>query len=475
LWHLAEFLQSIAKYYSKHLKELLMRKIILLLGITTLSFQSWARELSLPNFTDLAKLTGPAVVNIVARDNADENAPNTAQPNDELFRFFGIPNQPQNRDRVSGGSGFIISSDGLILTNRHVIEGADKILVTLLDRREFEAELIGEDEASDIAVLKIDGKNLPKLKIGSADNLEIGEWVMAIGSPLSFENSVTKGIVSAKGRQIGSQQYVPYIQSDVPINRGNSGGPLINLDGEVVGINTLIFSNTGGYMGISFSVPIDVAVNVAEQLQTNGSVQRGLLGVGIDDVNQAMADYLGMDVPRGALINQVSSNSSAEKAGVKVGDVIISFNGKAIKTRQSLPPVVGSVKPNTEVSLEVFRDGKIKQLTAKLDALNDDIQAGNLNNNNNELNAGIGFSVSKLSEQDKERTGETEGVIVTDISEKDVERANLRVGAVIKRVGKKDIANLSDFSDAIDAIDEDEPLVLLVKQGPGNTFIVIER
>lgn len=454
-----------------------MKKIMLLIGMLTLSIPLYAKEMNLPNFTELAKQTGPAVVNIVARDNADENATDVPNQNEELFRFFGIPSpgQPQNRDRVSGGSGFIISSDGIILTNRHVIDGADKIIVTLMDRREFEAELIGEDEASDIAVLKIEGKNLPNLKIGSADELEIGEWVMAIGSPLSFENSVTKGIVSAKERQIGSQQYVPYIQSDVPINRGNSGGPLMNLNGEVVGINTLIFSNTGGYMGISFSVPIDVAINVADQLQATGTVQRGLLGVGIDDVNQAMADYLGMKIPRGALVNQVSAGSSAEKAGVEVGDVIIKFNNKPIKTRQSLPPAVGSVKPNTEVSLEVFRDGKVKKLMAKLDALSDNLQAGTGGSSNEEVNAGIGFSVSKLSEQDKERTGETSGVIVTDIKEKDVERANLRVGDVIKRVGKKNINNLSDFSEAIDEVDKDEPLVLLVKQGPGNTFIVIER
>ena len=452
-----------------------MKKILLMICLLSLNTSSWAQQINPPDFVDLAKQTGPAVVNIVARQNANEKVTGSNPQNEELFRFFGIPSQPQNRDRVSGGSGFIISSDGIILTNRHVIEGADKIIVTLLDRREFEAELIGEDEASDIAVIKIEGSKLPKLSIGSADDLEIGEWVMAIGSPLSFENSVTKGIVSAKGRQIGSQQYVPYIQTDVPINRGNSGGPLINLDGEVVGINTLIYSNTGGYMGISFSVPIDVAVNVADQLQTNGTVQRGLLGVGIDNVNQAMADYLGMNVPRGALVNQVSAGSSAEKAGIEVGDVIISFNGKPVRTQQSLPPVVGSVKPNTEVDLEVFRDGKVKKLKAKLDALGSDLQAGISNNMNNEINAGIGFSVSKLSEQDKERTGETSGVIVTDINEKDVERANLRVGDVIKRVGKKNISNLSDFSDAIDAVDEDEPLVLLVKQGPGNTFIVIER
>ncbi len=451
-----------------------MKKIWLFLSMITLATASLA---NLPDFTELAKQTGPAVVNITARDNADDNDLTRANPNDELFRFFGIPNpgQPQNRDRVSGGSGFIISSDGVILTNRHVIEGADKITVRMLDRREFEAEIIGEDEASDIAVLKIDGKNLPTLKIGSTDELEIGEWVMAIGSPLSFQNSVTKGIISAKGRQIGRQQYVPYIQSDVPINRGNSGGPLINLNGEVVGINTLIYSNTGGYMGISFSVPIDVAMHVAEQLQTSGEVKRGLLGVNIENVNQAMADYLGMKKPMGAMVTNVADDSSADKAGIKVGDVIIKFNGSKVETSESLPPIVGKVMPNTEVKLEVFRDGKAKTLTANLDALNPNLQAGTDANGNAEVKAGIGFSVSKLSEQDKERSGESSGVIVSDISNKDVERANLRVGDVIKRVGKKDIEDLSDFSDAIDALEEDEPLVLLIKRGAGSTFIVIER
>ncbi len=452
-----------------------MKKIWFLLAMTTMSLSVHAKELSLPNFTTLAKETGPAVVNIVARDNADDNSGGTQQPNDELFRFFGIPNQPQNRDRVSGGSGFIISQDGYILTNRHVVQGADKIIVTLVDRRELEAELIGEDEASDVAVLKVDGKGLPTLKTGSSDQLEIGEWVMAIGSPLSFENSVTKGIISAKGRRVSGQQYIPYIQSDVPINRGNSGGPLINLEGEVVGINTLIYSNTGGYMGISFSIPIDIAMNVADQLKANGVVKRGLLGVGIEDVNQEMSDYLGMSKPMGALINQVSEDSAAEKAGIQVGDVITRFNGKSINTADSLPPVVGSIMPETKVTVEIFRDGKYKTVNAQLKALDDNLQAGNDGGDDGEMKAGIGFSVSKLSEQDKERTGEATGVIVTDITEKDVERANLRVGDVIKRIGKQDIADLSDFSDAIDSLDDDESLVLLVKQGPGNRFIVIER
>ncbi len=430
----------------------------------------------LPDFTQLVKDSAPAVVNIRARENADQIQSDQNLPNEELFRFFGIPNPgtPPNRDRVSGGSGFIISSDGYILTNRHVVDGADKITVTMKDRRELEAEIIGEDEASDVAVLKVDAKNLPTLKVGSVNDLEIGEWVMAIGSPLSFENSVTKGIVSAKGRRIRGQQYIPYIQSDVPINRGNSGGPLINMAGEVVAINTLIFSNTGGYMGISFSIPIDVAMNVADQLRENGVVKRGLLGVGIENVTQKMADYMDMKIPRGALVNQVSEDSAAAKAGIEVGDVIIRFNNQDITTAETLPPIVGMVQPNTKVNIEVFRDGKIKRLSAELDALDESVVSVDSSADNG-VKAGIGFSVSKLSEQDKSRTGEEKGVIVTDISDREVQRAQLRVGDVIKEVNKQPIENLADFSDAIDNLKDDQPLVLLVKQGPANRFIVIER
>ncbi len=430
----------------------------------------------LPDFTELVKESAPAVVNIRARENAEQSAPAQNMPNEELFRFFGIPNPgtPPNRDRVSGGTGFIISKDGYILTNRHVVDGADKITVTMKDRRELEAEIIGEDEASDVALLKVDAENLPTLKVGSVKDLEIGEWVMAIGSPLSFENSVTKGIVSAKGRRIRGQQYIPYIQSDVPINRGNSGGPLINMAGEVVAINTLIFSNTGGYMGISFSIPIDVAINVADQLRENGVVKRGLLGVGIENVTQKMADYMGMKKPQGALVNQVSEDSAADKAGIEVGDVIVEFNGQDISTADTLPPIVGMVEPNTKVNLTVFRDGKNKRITAQLDALDENAVAST-SEESNDLKAGIGFSVSKLSDQDKNRTGESSGVIVTDITDRDVQRAQLQVGDVIKKVNKKPIDSLSDFSDAIDELKEGEPLVLLVKQGPANRFIVIER
>ncbi len=451
-----------------------MKKILILWALMMPITWAHAKEQRLPDFTTLVKKTSAAVVNIVARDNADEQSRPLNQQEEQLYRFFGLPDQPQNRDRVSGGSGFIISADGYILTNRHVIQGADKVTVTLKDRRELDAEIIGEDEASDVAVLKVDAKDLPILAVGSADDLEIGEWVMAIGSPLSFEHSVTKGIISAKGRTMGNQQYVPYVQSDVPINRGNSGGPLINMQGEVVGINTLIISNTGGYMGISFSIPIEVAMNVADQLKAHQTVKRGMLGVGIENVNQEMADYLGMDKPRGALVNNVYKKSSADKAGIKVGDVIIEFNGKSINTHNALPPAVGMTMPETTVAVKVFREGQVKLLEASLDALEPNQVALN-DTDDKTYGKGLGFTVAAMTDAIKERTGESEGVVVKTIDEATVRRADLRVGDVIKKVGKVAVKNLKGFKTAVAELEEDEPLVLLVKQGAVNRFIVIER
>lgn len=452
-----------------------MKRIMILMAMLCVGFSATAKTVTLPDFTGLVKDTSAAVVNIMARENAEQNNQQLSPQEEQLFRFFGLPGQPQNRDRVSGGSGFIISKDGYILTNRHVIQGADKVTVTLKDRRELDAEIIGEDEASDVAVLKVEAKNLPVLAVGSAEALEIGEWVMAIGSPLSFDHSVTKGIISAKGRTMGAQQYVPYLQSDVPINRGNSGGPLINMKGEVVGINTLIVSNTGGYMGISFSIPIEVAMNVANQLKTNKVVKRGFLGVGYEDVNQDMADYLGMDKPRGALINNVSEGSAAAKAGIEVGDVIVEFNGKAINSRVDLPPVVGMTPPETEVSLNVFRDGKIKTLQASLDARQDNQVVNSSSSNDDTYGKGLGFTVANLIEQDQQRSGESNGVIVKTIDDAEVRRAQLAVGDVIKKVGKVTIENLRQFKAAIADLDSDEPIVLLISRGGGNRFIVIER
>lgn len=426
----------------------------------------------LPNFTELVEKTGSAVVNIEARKNARTEDIQNDQT-DDFFRFFGIPGQPDNRDSYSGGSGFIISKDGYILTNRHVIFEADAITVRLKDRRELDAELIGEDEASDVALLKVDADDLPFLKLSSSQELQIGEWVMAIGSPLSFEHTVTKGIVSAKGRNLRGQQYIPYIQTDVPINRGNSGGPLINMQGEVVGINTLILSSTGGYMGLSFSIPIEIAKSVSDQLKMHGVVKRGLLGVGIENVNQEMADYLDMDKPRGALINSVSKDSAADKAGLKEQDVIIEFNGSPIVTSGDLPPVVGVTMPNTEVKLKVYRDGKARTMTAVLDELPRDSSIAAASNGASEIE-GLGFSVANMNDDEKEQHELDAGVVVKSISDRDVQRAGLRVDDVIKKLGKTEISDVSDFETAVEQRDADEPLVLLVKQGAANRFIVIE-
>jgi serine protease Do len=441
-----------------------------------------AKQVTLPDFTDLVEQTGAAVVNITARQNAQElqNFHGTPRPENPFERFFGMPQNPQSpqaprgRDSVSGGSGFIISADGYILTNRHVIHDADEITVRLIDRREFSAKLIGEDEASDIALLKVDAKNLPILKIGDTKSIKIGQWVMAIGSPLSFEHSVTKGIISAKGRSLGQQQYIPYIQTDVPINRGNSGGPLINMDAEVIGINTLIFSNTGGYMGLSFSIPIDVAMSVVNQLKTSGKVSRGLLGVNIQPVTQKMADYLGLKTPHGALVTNVNKDSAAEKAGIKVQDVIIEFNGLNVETSSSLPPLVGSVQPGTEVELNIIRDGNYKLIKAKLDGLDGaQILAATTPNDSNKL--ALGFEIANLTDDMKQQLDIDTGIIVKQISERNVQRAGLQVQDIIIKIGKTKVKNVNQFKKELNKLEKDEPIVLLVKQAGVNRFIVIER
>ncbi len=449
-------------------------QVVILLIFANISV---AKQVLLPNFTDLVKQTGDAVVNITVRHNAKEinNYQNMPRSNDPLERFFGIPRQqPRNRDSYAGGSGFVISSDGYILTNRHVVHDADEITVRFVDRREFSAKLIGEDEASDIALIKVEAENLPALKIGNAKKAEIGQWVMAIGSPMSFEHSVTKGIISAKGRSFGRQQYVPYIQTDVPINPGNSGGPLINMNGEVIGVNTLIISNTGGYMGLSFSIPIDVAMGVVKQLKTTGTVKRGLLGVIIQPVSQKLADALGLDKPQGALVTSVNKDSAAEKAGIEVQDVIVEFNGVTVDTSSSLPPLVGSVPPNTKVDVVVVRDGKRKTFKVKLDGLDAD-EVATLDNSGASKTLSLGFEIANLTDDIKQQLEVEHGVIVKDISNRDVQRAGLKVNDVILKLGKTKIKSVKQFKNELKKLEKNEPIVLLVKQNGTNRFIVIER
>lgn len=449
-------------------------KIVYSFVILMFSINVSAKQVYLPDFTTLVEKTGAAVVNITATTNASESRQKSSQYGNQLERFFGIPQQPQQpQDRSAGGSGFIISQDGYVLTNRHVVHGADEITVKLIDKSEYSAELIGEDEASDIALLKVDAKGLPTLKVGQSKNSKIGEWVMAIGSPLSFENSVTKGIISAKGRRLMGQQYVPYIQTDVPINRGNSGGPLINMDAEVIGVNTLILSNTGGYMGLSFSIPIDVAMSVVEQLKTTGTVQRGLLGVNIQEVSPQMADYLGLDKPQGALVTNVVEDSAADEADIKVQDVIVKFNGEMVESNVTLPIMVGAVKPGTKVKLDVLRDGKYEVIHATLGGLDSsELIATTSKQQSEELS--IGFEVADLTSDEKEQLGIESGVYVKSVSDRKVGKL-LKPGTIIVSLSKIEIKNVKHFKKLLIDLEEDEPIVLLIKQGAGNSFIVIER
>ena len=342
------------------------------LGLALLLLSSALQARSLPDFVSLAKQNSPAVVNIATTQHKDggdsshnfqiPDLPEGSPLNEFFERFFGdqegFGGSPRGFDTQSLGSGFIISDDGYILTNNHVIDGADEIVVRLSDRREFVAELIGKDKRSDVALIKIDAGDLPKVKIGSTRDLEVGEWVLAIGSPFGFDHSVTSGIVSAKGRNLPSENYVPFIQTDVAINPGNSGGPLFNLDGEVVGVNSQIYSRTGGYMGLSFAIPIEMAMNVADQLRTKGRVSRGWLGVLIQDVTRELADSFGMRHPKGALVARVLPGSPAEKADLRTGDIILEFNGKEVGNSSMLPPLVGASRVDQPADVTVLRNGK---------------------------------------------------------------------------------------------------------------------
>ena len=361
----------------------MQKKLFVFFTLFLISSSGWSQlnqnTSDLPNFSSLAEKVTPAVVNVSVTKVIKSPAQNEMRRgpfNDPFFDdFFGSPYNPPNRDRkvASGGSGFIISEDGYILTNHHVIEDASEVVISLQDRREFSAEIIGSDKKSDVALLKVKtNENLPFLNLGDSEKVRVGDWVMAIGSPYRLNATVTAGIVSAKARSVPGQStsYIPFIQSDVAINPGNSGGPLFNLNGEVVGINAMIYSNRGGYMGISFTIPINYADEIVTQIKENGFVSRGWLGVAVQEVTKDLADSFGLDVPRGALIGSVLKDSPAEKAGLKNGDVIIDFDGQQIIYSGDLPLIVGRIPPEKKVNATIFRDGKketVSVTTGKLD------------------------------------------------------------------------------------------------------------
>jgi serine protease Do len=450
-----------------------------------------APAVDLPDFTSLVDKYGPAVVNVQASGNADESEAGDDQDVPEIFkRFFGPngpngpggPNVPHPRgggQRMAMGSGFIISADGYVLTNNHVVEGADNVTVRLSDRRELDAKVVGTDAQYDIALLKLSATDLPVVSVGDSKGVKAGQWVVAIGSPFGFDHSVTAGIVSAVGRNFGGadQQYVPFIQTDVPINRGNSGGPLFDLQGRVVGINSQIFSNTGGFMGVSFAIPIDIAMNAVDQIKTTGRVSRGMIGVQIQNVDRENAKALGLPRIGGALVNKVTPGSSADKAGVQVGDVILSFAGRDIATSADLPPLVGSTKPGAKADLVLYRDGKNMTVPLTVGELPTEkaVQASLGNNDATSPANALGLVVDDITADQRKQIGldGDDGVVVTKITGAAAKRAALSPGDVILMVGRKPIKSVADFNAAVKGAKPGDSVMLLVRREDATSFIAV--
>ncbi|HXV08841.1 MAG TPA: DegQ family serine endoprotease [Burkholderiales bacterium] len=435
-----------------------------------------AQGRDLPDFADLAEKQGPAVVNISTTSTA--RGPQVLPPGAEddpffdFFRRFGPP-QPREYEARSLGSGFIVSQDGHILTNAHVVEAADEITVRLTDKREYKAKVIGTDKRTDVAVLKIDPTGaLPIVAIGDPNKLRVGEWVVAIGSPFGFENTVTAGIVSAKGRSLPQENFVPFLQTDVAINPGNSGGPLFNLKGEVVGINNMIFSRTGGFMGVSFAIPIDVAIDVAKQLQATGRVSRGRIGVVIQEVTKELAESFGLPKPTGALVNSVEKGGPAEKAGIQASDVILKFDNKEIGSSNELPRIVAATRPGAKVGVQVWRKGERKDLQVTVGETPEERTAKRPQGRkpSGETLGKIGLTVSELS-ADQRRELNVSGGVLVDSAEGSAARAGIRRGDVILAVGNAEVKSVEELNRLLGGGDKPRTVALLVRRGEGSIYI----
>ena len=457
-----------------------------------------AQTRTLPDFTDLVDQVGPAVVNIRTVEKVAQRGAGNGEMDEEMQEFFrrffgqpapGAPRQaprpnrpqePQEETRPRGvGSGFILSADGFVMTNAHVVEDASEVLVTLPDKREFKARIIGADKRTDVAVVKIDATGLPALKMGDVSKLRVGEWVMAIGSPFGLENTVTAGIVSAKQRDTPGN-YLPFIQTDVAINPGNSGGPLINMRGEVVGINSQIYSRSGGFMGISFSIPIDEAIRVSEQLRTSGRVSRGRIGVSIDEVTKDVAESIGLGKAQGAMVRSVEAGSPGEKAGVEAGDIITRFDGKAIEKPSDLPRLVGNTKPGTKSTLTVFRRGNSRDLSVTIAEIEPDKPARVAAEREepapkpaaSAAAKSLGLAVSDLNDAQKKELKLRGGVKVEAAADA-ASRAGLKEGDVILAVGNVEVANLKEFDAAVGRADKSKPVSVLFRRGDWAQYALI--
>ncbi len=470
---------------------------VITLAMTWLLMSMTVQARGLPEFTELVEENGDAVVNISTKMNEDEQAQQSfpqgmpemppgmeipeGTPFDDFFkRFFGQPGQPQPPQPNSLGSGFVLSEDGYILTNHHVIKDADEIIVRFSDRTEITAELLGSDERSDVALLKVDASDLDlkAVKLGDSEDLKVGEWVLAIGSPFGFDYSATAGIVSALGRSLPSDSYVPFIQTDVAINPGNSGGPLFNLDGEVVGINSQIYSRTGGFMGVSFAIPMDVVMNVVNQIKAQGYVSRGWLGVVIQDITRELAESFGLDKPRGALVSRVIAESPAAKAGFEAGDIILKFDGRKVDSSSDLPPIVGSTDVGKTAPVEIMRKNKVQTLQVKVEELPEDeslVSGQSATPSGRFKSETLNVEVVELTPQQREETGvESGGVMVMKIESGPVSRAGINPTDVIISLNNEQITSGEQFVEIAENLPVGKSIPVLVQRNGAAQFLALK-
>ncbi len=474
-----------------------MKKILITFALSLLvALGVSAQTRELPDFTELAEKQGIAVVNISTTQVIKGNRFGGQQfghpfpfdeddPAFELFRRFLPPGQSPNAPREyknrSLGSGFIISADGYILTNAHVVDAADEVLVKLTDKRELKAKVIGADKRTDVALIKIEANNLPVVRLGDPSKLRVGEWVVAIGSPFGFESTVTAGIVSAKGRSLNHENYVPFIQTDVAINPGNSGGPLFNMKGEVVGINSQIYSRSGGFMGLSFAIPIDLALDVKAQLQSNGKVSRGRLGVVIQEVNKELAETFGLSKPQGALVASVEKGAAADKAGIESGDIILKFDGKAVAQSSDLPRIVGAAKPGSKVTVQLWRKGETRDISVTVGEMPDDEGGRQTRRASKAPDAAepnrLGLVLAVPSAEQRRALGISHGLLVEDVRNGGT-RTELRPGDIILGVISKgvpvDIKTIAQLNELLNKFDKNATITLLVRRGESQTFMTIK-
>jgi len=461
--------------------------VTMLMAWMMLSMSAHAR--ALPEFTELVAENGDAVVNISTRNKTEQSAASSMLPPgielpegsgiDEFFKKFfdgpqGMPMPP--RESESLGSGFVLSSDGYILTNHHVIKDAEEIIVRFSDRTEMDAELLGSDERSDVALLKVDATDLKAVKLGDSNDLKVGEWVLAIGSPFGFDYSATAGIVSALGRSLPSDSYVPFIQTDVAINPGNSGGPLFNLDGEVVGINSQIYSRTGGFMGVSFAIPIDTVMNVVAQIKSQGYVSRGWLGVVIQDVTRELAESFGLEKPKGALVSRVVGDSPASRAGFKPGDVILEFDGREVETSSDLPPIVGRTMVGKQANVIVMRDNKLKTIKVTIEELPDDEELAATGTKPGRFVAeNLSMEVAEIRPEERDKLEVKQGgVMVMKVEQGPAINAGIRPGDVILSLNNVEVKDANHFIDLSKELPTNKPVPVLIQRAGQSQFLALK-